>query len=129
MQVIIYLRPGVDFSNLDNTLENIRWDTEDVIPPTQQEYDDAFALLSNPVPQVIDNWKGKAILAQRGLLTSVETAIAGINDPIQKTMAPIAFASANFTRTSVLLNSILTGLGQSSTDIDQLFRDGDVLSL
>jgi Domain of unknown function (DUF4376) len=41
--VLQALRPGADFSNPDNTLQSVRWDTPGVVPPTQQEFDLAVA--------------------------------------------------------------------------------------
>lgn len=38
------LRPGVNFANSDDTLAGIRWDTPDVVPPTQVEVDAAMAI-------------------------------------------------------------------------------------
>jgi hypothetical protein len=43
--VVQALRPGADFSNPDNTLQSIRWDTPGVVAPTQQEFDLAAAQL------------------------------------------------------------------------------------
>jgi len=37
------LRPGVNFSNSNNTLAGIRWDTPGVTPPTQVEVDAEIA--------------------------------------------------------------------------------------
>ena len=42
---IAALRPGVDFANADNTLAGIRWDTPNVVPPTQAEVDAAMAVI------------------------------------------------------------------------------------
>jgi hypothetical protein len=50
LQAIQYLRPGVDFSNRDNTLAGIRWDTPGVSAPTQQEVDAAIVALTPPDP-------------------------------------------------------------------------------
>jgi hypothetical protein len=44
--VLETLRPGADFSNPDNTLQSVRWDTPGVVPPTQQEFDLAAAQLA-----------------------------------------------------------------------------------
>ena len=43
--MIAYLRPGVDFTNTNNTLVGIRWDTPNVVPPTQEEADAAMAVI------------------------------------------------------------------------------------
>lgn len=47
-EALTYLLPGVNFSNPDNKLENVRWDTAVVKPPTQAEVDAAMAQLSRP---------------------------------------------------------------------------------
>jgi len=73
------LRPGVNFSNRDNTMANVRWD--DPLPggftvPTQAEVDAEIARLSAPTDQsdldnieksikalalVVAQWNGKTI--------------------------------------------------------------------
>jgi hypothetical protein len=50
-KALLALRPGVNFSNLDNTLANVRWDAplpEGFAPPTQQEVDAELARLAVP---------------------------------------------------------------------------------
>ena len=42
---IAHLRPGASFSNRDNTLAGLRWDTPNVVPPTQAEVDAAMAVI------------------------------------------------------------------------------------
>ena len=44
-EALVILRPGVDFANVDGTLANIRWDTPNVVPPTQEEADAAMAII------------------------------------------------------------------------------------
>ena len=44
-EALVILRPGVDFANVDGTLANIRWDTPNVVPPTQAEVDAAMAVI------------------------------------------------------------------------------------
>lgn len=44
-EALVILRPGVDFANVDGTLANIRWDTPNVVPPTQEEADAAMAVI------------------------------------------------------------------------------------
>ena len=124
------LRPGVNFGNTDNTLNGIRWDAplpEGFVPPTQAEVDAAVASMA--VPTKILNWKGRAILVQRGLHAGVTAALAAIADPTQRAMAQIAFESADFTRDSPLLNAVLSGLGLDEAAKDALFVDGDALTL
>ena len=130
MTIMARLRPGVNCSPGDGTLAGIRWDAplpEGFVPPTQAEVDAAMAAV--PVPAKILNWKGRAILVQRGLHAGVTAAIAAIADPTQRAMAQIAFESADFTRDSPLLNAVLSGLGLDEAAKDALFVDGDALTL
>src|SRR3979411_3302938 len=71
---LIYLRPGANFSNKDDTLAGLRWDTPGVVPPTQQEFDAAFAALANPVPKVVAAGSMIRALTQLGKLDAVDAA-------------------------------------------------------
>lgn len=42
---LILLRPGVDFANVNDTLDRVRWDTPGVVPPTQAEVEATIATL------------------------------------------------------------------------------------
>lgn len=129
---LIYLRPGINFADINGTLEKVRWDPplpDDFKPPTQDEVDAALAYLANPVPASIANWKGRAILVQRGLSDKVAEVIAAIPDATQRAMVQIAFESADFTRNSPMLNSVLSAVGLDDAAKDDLFRDADKLGL
>lgn len=48
-KALLALRPGINFSNLDNTLAGVRWDAplpDDFTPPTQAEVDAELAKLA-----------------------------------------------------------------------------------
>lgn len=83
------------------------------------------------VPVSVLNWRGQGVLVQRGIYDAVVSAIDAIADPATKKIAQIAFGSADFTRASPLLNSILKSspINYSDADIDQLFIDASKLSL
>lgn len=121
----------INFSAVDD-LKTVRYDPplpKNFVPPTQEEVDAAFAYLANPVPSTIANWKGRAILIQRGLADKVAAAIAGLPDATQRAMVQIAFDSADFTRSSPTLNAILSAAGLDDAAKDDLFRDADKLVL
>ena len=129
---IVYLRPGINFSNADKSLKKVRWDEplpKDFVPPTQDEVDAALAYLANPAPDAIANWKGRAILVQRGLVDKVAEIIAALPDETQRAIIQIAFDSADFTRKSPTLNMILSAAGLDDAAKDDLFRDADKLEL
>jgi hypothetical protein len=50
---LIYLRPGAEFSNKDDTLGNVRWDTPGIVPPTQREIDAALVALAPADPEAM----------------------------------------------------------------------------
>ena len=44
-EALVYLRPRVNFRNVDDILANVVWLTPGVVPPTQEEVDAAMAVI------------------------------------------------------------------------------------
>ena len=82
-----------------------------------------------PVPErILSWWKGRAILELRGLSVGVQGAIDAMTDPAEKKVAQAAYDGADFLRSSPTLNAVLTALGLSQAEIDELFDAGEALS-
>jgi len=72
-------------------------------------------------PSEIPAWRGRIILAGRGLLDEVETAIAALSEP-QKTVAEIAWAhGAPWDRTGATVAMIASAIGLTDAEIDAMF--------
>jgi hypothetical protein len=69
LEVLEYLRPGVNFANTDGTLAGIRWDTPAVSAPTQQEVDAAISAMA--VPATVTPLQMRLALRQMNLLDQV----------------------------------------------------------
>jgi hypothetical protein len=100
--------------------------------PTQAQLDAAPAYV--PVPQVVKNWQGQAVMLTSKLPNGMtydaaaRAAIAALPAPTNLiTLA--AYESADFTRDSPTLNALLTGIGLTPTQIDALFVQASALSL
>ena len=117
-EVLIYLRPGANFSNKDDTLAGVRWDTPGTVPPTQQEVDAAFAALANPVPKVVAAGAMIRALTQLGKLAAVDAAVAKASPLSQRLWA----RAASFPRSDPQVITIATAIGMSSADLDALYR-------
>lgn len=121
MQAIINLRPGVDFSNSNNTLAGIRWDTPNVTPPTQAEVDVELVRIANPVPAIVT--AGAFIRAAHELdwLDGIEVAVAAAGQ--QNSLIPLLWArSSQFERPHPFVALIGQAMGKTSAEIDDLFR-------
>lgn len=82
-----------------------------------------------PVPQTLPWWKGRAILEQRGHTAALQTFIDAIPNASQRAMVQLAWDGADFVRDSPMVNTALEAIGYSQGDVDQLFIDGDALTL
>ena len=112
---IAKLRPGVNFANADNTLPGIRWDTPDVVPPTQAEVD---AEMARPdVPQEVTAAQLIRALDKMGLLDAVNAATekAGGLTLALWNRAPF------FHRADPMLAALGRAIGKTDAEIDALF--------
>lgn len=86
----------------------------------------ALALPSAPaVPATIPAWKGKAVLREAGLLNEVEAAVAAAGGLVQDAWE----GAFSWDRSSRLVTELSKQLGLSSPQIDQMFRDADIISV
>jgi hypothetical protein len=73
------------------------------------------------VPREIPNWQAKVILAQMGLLATVEAAIAALPEP-DRTVASLAWGGdAKLARRGKTVLGLAAALGLSSAEVDALF--------
>ena len=71
------------------------------------------------MPRVVTNFQARAALMQADLFETVNAAVMGGTDALAKQ----AWEYANeITRDGVLVNSLGTGLGLTSQQLDDLFR-------
>jgi hypothetical protein len=81
------------------------------------------------VPREIPNWRAKVILAQMGLLASVEAAIAALPEP-DHTVARLAWGGdAKLARRGNTVLRLAAALGLSPDQIDQLFIAAEALEV
>jgi hypothetical protein len=77
-----------------------------------------------PVPRVVTNFQARAALMQADLFETVNAAVMGGSDALAKQ----AWEYANeITRDGALVNSLATGLGLTSAQLDDLFRAASVV--
>ena len=89
-----------------------------------------LSTLPEPGEIIVTRAQAKLALQAAGLLESVETAIASIEDAQQKAVATIAWQEApNFSRSSTFVAMLGTMLGLSSEQIDNLFEAAAAISL
>jgi hypothetical protein len=75
------------------------------------------------VPPVVAAWKGKTVLAQHGLLATVEAAVAAAGG-----MVAIAWAGATeWRRDSDFLTALAGAVDLGDSEIDDLFREADAI--
>jgi hypothetical protein len=79
--------------------------------------------LEPPVPGVVAAWKAKEVLAQRGLLDDVETAVAAAGGLVQRAWA----GAAEWSRDSRFIGELAGVLGLGVGEVDQMFRDADAI--
>lgn len=73
------------------------------------------------IPREIPNWRAKAILAQMGLLATVEAAISAMPEP-ERTVTSLAWGGdAKLARRGKTVLGLASVLGLSSDQIDDLF--------
>lgn len=84
-RALVALRPGVDFTNANDTLAGIRWDTPGVTPPTKEEVDAAMATLAYqarrsaeypPLSDLADAMVKQSADGGEALATYIETCLA-----------------------------------------------------
>ena len=125
------LRPGINFSNLDNTLVNVRWDDplpEGFVPPTELQVAAMLAKLS--VPPSIPNWKAHAILKVDNRHQDVLDVIAAIVDPVKRELVMTAFERLDpLPRHSATMVELLTVAGYDEAGIDDLFVRGNAIRI
>jgi hypothetical protein len=81
------------------------------------------------VPREIPNWRVKVILAQMGLLTAVEAAIAALPEP-DRTVASLAWGGdAKLARRGKTVLGLAAALGLSADQVDQLFIAAEALEV
>jgi hypothetical protein len=89
----------------------------------------AFALppppdpVPDPVPASVPGWKGRATLQEAGFLAQAETVAEAAGPRVVRALAE----ADTWTRDSAFVAALATGLGLSSAEVDQLFRDADAI--
>lgn len=78
-----------------------------------------------PVPAEVSNVQGHAVLIQLNLLDEAQSAITAIKDPTARQLAQLAFDRGAFVRSSPMIAQLSAGLGLSSDQVDQMFRDAE----
>jgi hypothetical protein len=76
-----------------------------------------------PVPPVVAAWKAKEVLAQRGLLDDVETAVAAAGGLVQRAWT----GAAEWSRDSRFIAELAHVLGLGASDVDLMFREADAI--
>lgn len=81
------------------------------------------------IPREIPNWRAKVILAQMGLLPTVEAAIAALPDP-DSTVASLAWnGDAKLARHGKTVLGLAAALGLSNAQLDGLFIAAEALEV
>jgi hypothetical protein len=81
------------------------------------------------VPREIPNWRAKVILAQMGLLATIEAAIAVLPEP-DRTVASLAWGGdAKLARRGKTVLGLAGALGLTSDQIDALFIAAEALEV
>ena len=89
---------------------------------SQTRMDEHIAATKPPIPQEVTRRQARQALLLSGLLGSVQAAIDGIADPIQRGLAKIEWDDSQaFERNRPLLIALATALGLDSAELDQLF--------
>jgi hypothetical protein len=76
-----------------------------------------------PVPPVVAAWKAKEVLAQRGLLDDVETAVAAAGGLVQRAWT----GAAQWSRDSRFIGELTKALNLEPSVVDQVFREADAI--
>lgn len=81
------------------------------------------------VPPEIANWRAKAMLAQMGMLSTVEATIAELPEP-QRTVVSLAWAGdAKLARNGQTVLSLAERIGLSPAQVDAMFIAADALQV
>lgn len=81
------------------------------------------------VPREIPNWRAKVILAQMGLLPTVEAAISALPEP-DRTVASLAWGGdAKLARRGKTVLGLASALGLTADQVDQLFIAAEALEV
>ena len=89
---------------------------------------DRLQAILNPVPQQVTMRQARLVLLQAGILNDIKTAIAEIEDPIQRQAAEIEWEYATVVdRSSQFVQNLAAGLNLSETDLDNLFTQASKL--
>lgn len=81
------------------------------------------------VPREIANWRAKAVLAAAGLSGSVEFFLAGLPEP-QRSVAVLAWnGDAKVSRKSPLITALAAALDLSATQLDDMFRAAEAITI
>lgn len=81
------------------------------------------------VPREIPNWRAKVILAQMGLLATVEAAIAALPEP-DRTVASLAWGGdAKLARRGKTVLGLAAALGLTPDQVDALFIAAEALEV
>ena len=90
----------------------------------------AYEATKNAVPQSMTAWQARAILEMEGLLTQVESAIAGLDEGPVKIIIKSAWENnAEFKRSSLAIDGISKSIGLTSEQVDELFRKGAAIQV
>jgi hypothetical protein len=92
-----------------------------VVPEMPSRGWDVTTLLASrpPVPPTIPAWKGKAVLREQGLLTSVEAAVQAAGGRVRDAWS----GASEWDRSSEFLQALAAVLGLEGSQVDQMFRD------
>lgn len=75
---------------------------------------------------IVPAWRIRAVLRRRDLLTAVENLVAQLPEPV-RIVVEEQMRSSNFERGHQVIGQIGTALGLSSTDLDDIFVEADML--
>ena len=112
---------------VDGELQSRKEFFESQLSPEQRA---ALEAAKNAVPQSMTAWQARAILEMEGLLTQVESAIAGLDEGPVKIIIKSAWENnAEFKRDSLAIEGISKSIGLTSEQVDELFRKGAALTV
>lgn len=89
-----------------------------LVPLTPEEIE---AARKARVPRSCQRRQGRLVLLQAGYLGAVESAIAAIEDPVQKMAAQIEYDADTWERDNAFVQSVWAQLGGTPDQLDDLF--------
>ena len=89
-----------------------------LVPLTPEEIE---AARKARVPRSCQRRQGRLVLLQAGYLGAVESAIAAIEDPVQKMAAQIEYEADTWERDNAFVQSMWAQLGGTPDQLDDLF--------